>query len=165
MPLDNKIIDLNIEGSKRTQFRINGNDKKMLELDLSDLGIADRLEKGYVQLKDVIQEITDYDGDSAGAFLKEEDEKMRKIMDYIFDSDVSELCCPYGTMFDLVNGKYKFEIILDTLTKLYETNLNDEYKLMKKRIEDKTSKYLPQDHKPKSKSVKRREEIQKGEDE
>jgi len=151
MPTNN-IIDLNIDGIKKTQVRINGRDDSILELDLSDLNFSDRLEKGYQKLQDKIKSMSDIDvdDDNVSKQLKEIDKAMKETVDYIFDSNVSEVCCKSGTMFDMYEGTYRFERILDALIKLYSENIEDEYKKMKKRIKSTTDKYLPQDHKPKA---------------
>lgn len=139
---ENKIIDLNIEGIKKTRFRINGNDGAILELNLSDLTIGERLEKGYENLNKELSRILSLpkDADSYKE-LKEADKAMRKELDYIFDSNVSEVCGKGGTMYDLKNGEFRFESILNALTKLYSDKLNEEYKLMKARIKKHTEKY------------------------
>ena len=58
--------------------------------------------------------------------LKDIDTKIRDIVDYIFDSNVSEICAPYGSMYDVVNGKCRFECIIESLSTLYENNIIEE---------------------------------------
>ena len=43
---EDDIIDINLDGIKRKRFRINGIPGAIIELNVSDLGIVDRLEKG-----------------------------------------------------------------------------------------------------------------------
>lgn len=161
----NKIIDLNLDSVAKTKIRINGDNNSILELNLSDLTIAERLEKGYEKLQNNIKKLSDFDteADNLSEQLHEVDNDMREVIDYIFDSNVSEVCCKSGTMFDLKDGVYKFESILEALTKLYSDTLNSEYKAMKRRVQQQTSKYLPQDHRPKS-TKRRKEAVQKEED-
>lgn len=158
------IIDLNIDGVAKTRIRINGDNNSILELNLSDLGIAERLETGYQKLQKNVKKISEFDieSDDISSKLREIDNDMREVVDYIFDSNVSEVCCKSGTMFDLKNGVYKFENILEALTKLYSDTLNSEYKAMKRRVQQNADKYLPQDHKPKS-TKRRKETVQKDE--
>ena len=140
---ENKILDLNISGIKKTSFRVNGDNDSILELNLSDLGIGERLEKGYANLQEIVQslsKISDKDENFMSEF-KKADEKMRKELDYIFDSNVSEVCGKGGTMYDLKNGEFRFESILNALTSLYTNNLNDEYNKTKARIQKHTGKY------------------------
>jgi len=137
------VIDLNIEGIKKTPFRINGRDDSILELNTSDLGIAERLEKGYENIQKELQRIAALGEDAdLSAELKKADKVMRDELDYIFDSNVSEVCGKGGTMYDPINGSYRFELIINALTNLYSTNLNDQYKKMKARIQKHTEKYV-----------------------
>ena len=135
-----KIIDINLEGIQKQRFRINGNSDAIIELDLSDLSIVDRLKAGLEQLqKEVvaISEAKDIDED----MLKEIDAKMRESIDYIFDYPVSAVCANKGTMYDIKDGKFRYEIIIDGLTKLYQNNINEEYKKFQSRIKKHTDKY------------------------
>lgn len=166
MATEKKIVDIDIEGAGREKFRINGDDNLILELNTTDMGILDRLENGYQKLNDYTKQVAQFEEDdehSLSEFLKQTDIKMREIVDYIFDSNVSETCCAGGTMLDPKNGMYRFEHIINALTNLYKNNINSEYQKMRARVKSQTDKYIPQDHKPKalSKSQKRRIEIQK----
>ena len=51
------IIDINIGGAKKQKFRINGNNDAIIELDLSDLGIVDRLKSGMEKLSEEMANI------------------------------------------------------------------------------------------------------------
>lgn len=161
---NDEIVDINIAGVKKTRIRINGDNDSILELNLSDMRIAERLEKGYTKLQQNIQKITgiDLDNENVSKKLNEIDKDMREVVDYIFDTNVSEVCCKNGTMFDLQDGRYRFESILEALTQLYSDTLNSEYRAMKRRVQQNADKYIPQDHKPRA-SKKRKEIIQKDE--
>ena len=52
-----QVVDININSEKRTRVRINGRNDSILELNLSDMNIASRLEKGYIQLQALIKKI------------------------------------------------------------------------------------------------------------
>lgn len=153
----NKFVDINL-GNERTQIRINGRNDSILELDLTDLGIADRLQKGYVKLQASVESIKNLsaEDEKLSEKLNEADKQMREAIDYIFDSNVSEVCCPSGTMFDPKDGEYKFERILNALLKLYDESITTEFNKMKKRVAEEVGKYMPQDHKKKiSKATKK----------
>ena len=66
---------------------------------------------------------------------------MRAVIDYIFDTNASEVCAPSGSMYDPVNGTYRFVHIIETLSKLYHNGLDDEFQKVKNKVEAKTSKY------------------------
>lgn len=149
-------LDLSLSGRKR--FRIDGDDSRVLELNTSDLNLITRLRSAYPQLKDIAQnafkdlpdaviedENYDFMEDEATSKLSEAlqdaDTKMRSLLDYIFDSNVSELCAPHGSMFDPVNGKLRFEHIIDTLAPLYETDISTEMNKVTANVSKHTAKY------------------------
>lgn len=148
----NNIIDIDLSVTKRKQFRIDGDDNRILELNTSDMSILSRINSSYKDIdtlaKKAMSISTDDNGESESVkteefakTLEEIDSEMRKLVDYIFDSNVSEVCAPEGTMYDMFNGEFRFEHIIDTLIKLYENNLDKEYKLMTKNVKKHTDKY------------------------
>lgn len=150
--------ELDLSLSKRKRFRIDGDDSRVLELNTSDLNLITRLRTAYPQLKeisqnvfkdlpDVVIENEDYNfmEDEATSKLSDAlqgaDAKMRSLLDYIFDSNVSELCAPHGSMFDPINGKLRFEHIIDTLAPLYETDISTEMNKVTANVSKHTAKY------------------------
>ena len=139
--------------SQKKKFRIDGDDSRMLELDVSDMNILVRMEERYpkmeaeareaaVQMSKMDTENPDEDSmSSIATLLKSIDEKMREDIDFIFDSNVSEMCAPKGTMYDPYNGQFRFEHIIEVLTTLYANNLTAEYKKMQDRVKKHTAKY------------------------
>lgn len=140
---EDKIVDINIGGVKKSKFRINGDDSSILELNLSDMNFANRLEKGYKNITNILVDVSKIAEDDSNLSdkLKRADHRMREQLDYIFDSNVSEICGKGGTMYDVTNGTYRFEHIIDSLTKLYSANANAEYKKLKARIQKHTEQY------------------------
>ena len=141
-PTDN-IKDISLDMADRQRFRINGNPDAIIELNLSDMGIVDRMEKGVEALNKKMGEIarTSSDDENLSEKLKQIDQDMRDVVDNIFDYPVSAVCAKYGTMYDPKDGKFRWESILDGLTKLYTNNLNEEYKRLNARLKKHTSKY------------------------
>ena len=150
LPKEENIIDIDMEGVKKQKFRINGGG--ILELDTSDINIINRLKEVYPKLNKLANEATlkvDIDDstsveeqlDSMGDALKEIDDKMREYVDYIFDSNVSEICAPHGSMYAPHGGKFRFEHITETLGKLYGDKIDAEAKLLSKRLREHTDKY------------------------
>ena len=146
------VIDLSATRKKR--FHVNretGNDG-VLELNTSDISIITRLENLYPKLQKLSQDaslkqldIKNTDDDKTiskiSQALTKIDVQMRQIVDEIFDSNVSEVCVPQGSMFDPFNGEFRFEHIIDVLSKLYENNLNSEFKKMSEKMKKRTAKY------------------------
>lgn len=148
-----EVVDVNLGFVEKRKFRINGDYNRMLELNVSDLNIATRLKTGYPKLQELLAEaqqkitgIPDTDdsfeelGKVADA-LTEIDKKMRETIDYIFDTNASEVCAPSGNMYDPVGGEFRFMHIIDVVSKLYTNGLDEEFKKVKNRVETKTSKY------------------------
>lgn len=155
---DVQIIDLS--AIKKKRFAINGDKDKIIELNTSDLGISNRLSIAYDKLTKYMDEVGEAlkNVPDEGEALSEEQEKvieeqlsnidakMREEVDYIFDAPISDLCCDGGSMYDPFEGQFRFEHIIDALTKLYENNLNNEFNKMKRRVAQKTSKYTKKYH-------------------
>lgn len=150
--IEDEIIDLNLDGIKRQKFRINGVTGAIIELNLSDIGIVSRLQKGMKELQAAVEKIRnsgDITEENFQDTLDEIDAEMRRVVDYIFDYPVSAVCAKGGTMYDVKDGKMRYEIILDKLTKLYEDNIHDEYEKFKSRIQKHAGKYTATSNKKK----------------
>lgn len=137
------VVDISLEGIQKTKFRINGRNDCIIELNLSDLGITVRLEKGLKKLQEEMSNISSIpdDDEQLSDKLLEADKHMRDYIDYIFDSPVSDTLVKSGTMYDPINGEFRYEHIIDGLTKLYTDNINREYKKINMRIKKHTDKY------------------------
>ena len=150
-------IDLALR--KKERFTINGNEDKYIELNTGDTGISARFADAIPKINDWISKVetlsfaTDSEEESQ-AFadgFREADKAIRDIVNHIFDYDVCGVCVgDGGSMFDLSNGEFTFEIIIETLFALYEDTINAESKKLAKRIKSHTDKYIPQDRKRKS---------------
>lgn len=146
----NDIIDINIQASKRKRIRINQDDSKILELDTTDLSIVSRFQQKYQEMIKLVETCfsnmpVSEDGDDMediGTSLANVDTQMRKVIDEIFNSNVSEICAPTGSMLDPINGKFRFEHIFEALFALYETDINSELNKLNSRVQKHTSKYI-----------------------
>lgn len=150
------IVDIDLSAIRKKRFRIDGDDNRILELNTSDLNILPRLKETYPKLMELNSQVaelsegateTDEGGFENGEFdavidmLTKVDTSMRELIDYIFDSNVSEICAPSGSMYDPINGQCRFEHIISCLTNLYETDLSMELDKLSKRADKHTSKY------------------------
>lgn len=143
----NDVIDINLEFTKKKRFRINKDDSKILELATTDLSIVDRFKTKFDEIIKVVEdgfknssETTDME--DLASSIKSVDAKMRKLIDEIFDSNVSEICAPSGSMLDPINGEFRFEHIFNTLIPLYEGDITTELDKFNTRIQKHTSKYI-----------------------
>lgn len=143
-------IDLSV--TKRKEFTINGDPTKILRLNTSDLSMITRLERLYPQLQELASNaLASFDGeesDDVETFIAKTsdsltkiDTEMRRLIDELFDSNVSEMCAPEGTMYDPIEGKLRFEYIIEVLAQLYERDLKAEVEKTTAHISRYTSKY------------------------
>lgn len=144
------VVDIQLSVDNRKQFRINGDDKRIIELDVSDFGILNRLRESYPRLQELsvkgfeASDIEDGDSVKLGEFmdsLNTINNEMLGIIDYIFDSKVAKICADGKPLYNMVAGKFIFEIILDTLFNLYSDNIRAEFGQMSQRMKSHTSKY------------------------
>lgn len=156
---NNDVIDLNLQDLRSKRFRIDGDDNRILVLNTSDLNILSRLKEVYPQLqkltqdaveklpsdmKDMNEEDFTVDGEAMTTVvnvLTEIDTKMRGLVDYLFNSNVSELCAPNGSMYDPINGEFRYEKIINTLSKLYSDDITGGINQITNRVRKHTDKY------------------------
>ena len=156
-PITNDVVDISLSAMRKKRIRLDGDDNRIIELNTSDLNILSRLKEAYPKLVSFTQEAVNKWPDTEIAdgeniyestelndviiILQDIDKKMRDLIDYIFDSEIADICAPFGSMYDPVNGEFRFEHIINTLSTLYESDLSSELKKMSTRINKHTSKY------------------------
>lgn len=148
MGASNNIIDIDLSVTRKKRFRIDGDDSRIIELNTSDMTILNRLDESERRLKALAEsanvDLTGEDETDSAVVtrLLATDKEMRDIIDYLFDSHIADICAPDGSMYDPFNGKYRFEHILETLFTLYEQNISDEIKKMRRNVQKHTDKYV-----------------------
>lgn len=149
--VNNNIVDIDLSITRKKRFRIDGDDNRIIELNTSDMTILNRLDEADKQLRELADKATfglsetgDDDNADAVKELLATDKQMRAIIDYLFDAPVSDVCAPDGSMYDPFNGKYRFEHIMEILFALYEKNISEEIKKMRKNVQKHTGKYTQQ---------------------
>ena len=139
------IIDIELPELRKKRYRIDGDNDRILELNTSDIGIVKRLNIVYPKLiklsEEVVSELDFSEDIPVDELLDREadalsgiDQKMRALVDELFQSNVSEVCVPEGTMYDPINGEFRFEHIIKTIGALYETNFNNEFQKIARRV-------------------------------
>lgn len=160
IPMDrqnvNDVIDLDLSVTKKKKFRFDKDDSRILELNVSDMGIISRISEAYPKLQaqqekaSKIMEGISVDEDSTeisdgiktmSERLKDIDKEMRELIDYMFNANVSEVVAPDGSMYDPFEGRFRFEHIITLLMKQYEDNLQTEFSKMEKQLNKHTAKY------------------------
>lgn len=149
---DTDIIDIEMPLIKKKKFRINGDSSKILELNTSDFTILDRVVSTKKRLDSLAEDATSLSEkelkdntleglEKLNEKLKRIDEKMRALMDELFNAPVSAVCASDGSMYDVFDGQFRFELVMANIMKLYEDNISSEYAKVVSRMEKHTSKY------------------------
>lgn len=142
--------NIDLSATKTKRFTVDNDKNRVLELDTSDLSIISRLNEVYPKIDSLVNDLTNLtenddesidEVDFVSNKLTELDNKLRGYMDYIFNSNVSEVCAPKGSMFDPLNGKLRYEHIMEVLVNLYENEISSEVTKIKNRMKIHTSKY------------------------
>ena len=137
-PAEDAVVDISLQAIRKKRFRIDGDDDRILYLDTSDFSILERYEKVLPKIGNCMKDSSD---DVSTETMHNIDAELRELLDYIFDSNVSEVCAPSGYMFDLFNGEFRFEHIMQALLPLYEQNIEREYRKLRRNISKYTDKY------------------------
>lgn len=153
IPQDDEIRDISF-GTRKKRFRIDHDDNRIVELDTSDLTLINRLEAIYPKLNEMASSVgkefalpedkeltTEEQLKLNSEALKKVDKQMRDALDELFDSNVSSICAPSGSMYDMFNGEFRFERIINVLSGLYVGNIKRESDKVMKRIKARTAKY------------------------
>ena len=141
--------------STKKSFRIDGDNNRIIWLDVSDMNVMSRINDVYpeirrlaIEAQDRLQkaEITDREDANSplqdvSDVLKDINKTMKEKLNYIFASDIADICEPTGNMYDVVGGEFRFEHIIDVLTTLYANNIKAEYRKLSERLKKHTAKY------------------------
>ena len=145
---NSNIVDVELSAVRKKFFRFDKDDNRMVELNIADMGIMSRLAETYPKLEQWLDDVRNIkpvgddesvidDINAVSATLNEIDAKMRDAIDYIFNAKLSAVAAPDGTMYDVFNGQFRFEYILELMLSQYENNMTNEFKKMQKH----TKKY------------------------
>lgn len=145
--------DIDLSETRKKRFRINGDNSKILEINVADMNTIVRLQEDYPKLMNLAQKVIAIKEDKDSEEVSEDelnrmadtiksiDTEMRNLVDHIFNTNVSEVCASDGSMYDLFNGIFRFERIIDKIGALYSDNLSKEIKAVSARVQKHTSKY------------------------
>lgn len=149
------IIDIKISGIARKRIRVNGDDNKIIEINPNDTKILERFTIGYEEYQKWIEEYTKAikseeeveDVESLehwkqiAKVLKTIDDKLRELLDYIFNANISAVCGDVGMCDPMENGKRRFDTIVDELFEFYNDNITRNIKKIQETSKKYTDKY------------------------
>lgn len=144
-----KVIDLNVKGGSRTQIRINGDDSKIIELNLNDINILTRLNTSVKDLEGlktdgITKSLDNSDRESVDRLSDELltiDAEIRNIVNNIFDFDVCTPIAGNASMLDLIDGQCRFEVIIKSLSDLYKDTFEKAAQVAKEKVNNRVKKY------------------------
>lgn len=154
---DKNVLNLDLSETARTKIWVNGDNRRVLELNLTDLGIMGRAKDAKDKLDELQAEANELASADVPATIESDedeekvdiaiekfrsiDKKMRDLVDGIFDFPVCEVCCDGGSMYDPIGGQYRYDYIIDKIMALYGDQWEKESKLRKQSMEKHTAKY------------------------
>ena len=150
--MNDDVRDIEFKELQKKRFRLDRDDNRVIELNTSDMSVVSRAEEIYPRALKFVEEarqtvmeknggVDGMDNTTAMEVLNDINEKMKGLINYVFDSDVADKACPSGTLFDPINGKFRFEHILEKLISLYGSDLSRELSLIQQRTAKHTAKY------------------------
>ena len=147
-----QILNINLDKGRRKRFTIDGDENRVLEINPSDMGIFARLSEFDEQVTAAMEkfsneqaEVTtdeDFDIVKLGKLITELDHFIREKMDWLFDTNVSEVMAPHGTMLDPINGEFRFQYLNEVLSDLFDKQFTKELKIRNDTIRKHTKKYV-----------------------
>lgn len=134
-------------GLGKKKFTIDGDENKVIYLDPSDMGILPRIKQYSTDAETILGKLKNVTEEELVDKMTEVDKELREAINTLFDYDVCSVCVPKGTLFDPMAGQFKFEIIVDGLSKVYADTITTEMQAVTKKMSEHTKKYT---NKPKA---------------
>lgn len=135
-----KNIDFEI-GSYR-EYVLNGNSSNPLKLDISDVGLIERLKKGMTEIDEYQKELDNVESPGEDIF-EQMDKKAREIVNKIFDCDVCTKAFGNKNCFSLAsNGKNNLTNFLEAFMPVLLEDFGETANALKSKLESKTEKYI-----------------------
>lgn len=149
------IIDIDLSFTSKKCIRFDNDDNRVVYINTSDMTLFSRLSKVYPKLIECANQVATVtkgidttaedniieDIGLIGDRLITIDKNMRDLIDEIFDAPVSKAAAPDGSMYDLFDGKFRFEYIITAMIGQYDNDLTAEFSKLKKQFNKNVSKY------------------------
>lgn len=151
------IIDIQIKGIGKKRIRVNGDNSKIITINPNDTKVLERLTTGYpkymewhneyiktLEKKEAISDTSTLEyWKEIAEVLSTIDNKLRELINYIFNVDISSVLDDDGSMCDVLEtGETRFDTILFEFLQFYGDNIANNFKKMKERSQSHTDKYV-----------------------
>lgn len=158
-PIENEFVDLDLSVTKKRKIRFDGDNDRVVEVDIADMGILSRIKEIYPKLEELQEKSAHLMDDleleedemsvedtlssisKMSVRLDEIDLEMRNLIDELFKAPVSKAAVPSGTMYDMHDGSFTFAHVIATVMSRYTDNITKEYKRLDNQIQSHTAKY------------------------
>jgi hypothetical protein len=138
--MQNLIID---DGLK--EFSINNDPNKVIRFNPADFGIIERINNAYKEIEKVQNEVPDIELNNDGSpvdmlsnaaeVVSKVSNTIKKQIDYIFDSPVSDVVFGNQSPLSMVKGVPYYERFLNAVVPIIEKEVKAEQEASRKRIE------------------------------
>lgn len=135
---EKNIIDIDLQPIQKKKIRLNGDNNQIIELNLSDMQLGDRMTVELETLRKLATSFSKQEEVTAED-VQRVDKEMRDSLDRMFDSHIADICVPSGTLLDPIDGKLRYEYIIDKLLNLYTDNIRTEAQKIKQRVKKYTA--------------------------
>ncbi len=129
----------------KQRFTINGDESKYIEFNPNDDGILTRLRNIQNEIEkrqNELSKIERVDREKTTSMLSDLDKFIRNKIDYLFDSDVSNIVFGNTSCLSTLNGVPLYERFIDAVLPILEKNIKTEMKKSNTRIEKYAGKYV-----------------------
>lgn len=155
-PVEKNFTDIDLSLTEKKPFRFGNDDNRVVYLNTADMNLIKRAEELLPKIGEIA---TKFGEDVAEAQeskgkidedtivntykdkLTELDLEMRNLIDELFNAPVSAAAAPDGSMFDIFNGTFRYEIIIDVVGQQFLDNIQSEIKKMESKLKQHTKKY------------------------
>ena len=145
-----EIKNISIRSNPLDEIMIDGDESRIIRLDLADIGVFARFDAAIPELDKIEQrfrELSNAEGDElqqmqgyAKALAAAETE-LAAIIDGIFNAEVCKTCAGGASLFALDNGSFLYERIVEAVGGLYGDRLKGQVAERRKRLAKHTAKY------------------------
>ncbi len=130
-------LGLNQTINTKRKYAIDGDESKILEIDLQDMAIMsrikpameriNRIKSNWQDLQDIDPEnMSDEETEKLEAAYDKSEREIREAIDYLFDANVCEVLLGDMSAFTPVDGRLKYDIVISALSEQYESRIKKE---------------------------------------
>lgn len=148
-----EIKNISIRSNPLDEIMIDGDENRIIKLDLADIGVFSRFEKAIPEMDKIEQhfrELNEASGDDLKQMqdfakaLTAAEKELSTVIDGIFNSPVCDICANGASLFSLDAGAFLYERIVEAVGSLYGDRLKgqvEERAKRRERLAKHTAKY------------------------